>query len=97
MKFPKYLKYVLKCQNGTLGFPKCKNKIPKGKNCTLGELVVLKLILENSSIKLYELAQCVGKSERTIKNVIASLRDKGVIRRVDGKRYGKWEVLVEIN
>ena len=84
-----------------MGFPNCKNKIPKGKNCTfdctLEELVVLKLILENSSIKQYELAKCVGKSERTIKNVIASLRDKGVIRRVDGKRYGKWEVLVEIN
>ena len=38
-----------------------------------------------------------GKSLSTIKRLMASLRDRGIIRRVDGKRYGKWEVLVEIN
>lgn len=80
-------------------FQRATNVVPMGKNCTLDctldELAVLKLILENSSIKQYELAKCVGKSERTVKKVVASLREKGVIRRIDGKRYGKWEVLVE--
>ena len=27
---------------------------------------------------------------------MASLQERGIIRRIDGKRFGKWEVLVEI-
>ena len=57
---------------------------------------MLKLIMENPSIKQYELAKCVGKSERTVKNITTSLREREIIKRVDGKRFGKWEVLVEI-
>lgn len=74
---------VLKCQNGTL-------------NCTLEELAILKNIVANSSITQKELAQISGRSERTIKRRMIDLQEKGYIRRTNGKRNGRWEVLVEL-
>lgn len=65
-------------------------------NCPLDELAILKLIIENLNIKK-EIANRIGKSERTVKNKVASLKDKGYIRRVNGKRNGKWEVLIDFN
>ena len=70
-----------KCQIGTL-------------KCTLEELAVLDLIKTNPSVKQTELAEQTGKSVRSIKRIIDSLKEKQYIRRVDGKRYGKWEVSV---
>lgn len=63
-------------------------------NCTLEELAVLDLIKKNPSVKQTKLAEQTGKSVRSIKRIIDSLKEKQYIRRVDGKRYGKWEVLV---
>ena len=70
-----------KCQFGTL-------------NCTLEEVALLELIAKNPSAKQQELADASGKSLRTIKRIMKSLQDKNYIRRENGKRYGKWEVLV---
>ena len=58
------------------------------------ELAVLELIDKNPSIKQKELVAETGKSLSTIKRIMESLQKKEYIRRVDGKRYGKWEVLV---
>lgn len=75
------------------------DKISKCKNCTLEctleEVAILQHMLDNPYITQKELAHCMGKSERTIKNKIALLQNKKCIKRVNGKRYGKWEVLVE--
>ena len=40
-----------------------------------------------------------GKSLSTVKRIMESLQKKEYIRRVDGKRYGKWEILIfnEVN
>lgn len=62
--------------------------------CTLEELAVLELISNNPSIKQSELVQNTGKSLSTIKRITESLQKKEYIRRVNGKRYGKWEVLI---
>ena len=73
-------------------------KVPKSQfdtlECTLEELAVLKLIYKNPSIKQKELAAETGKSLSTVKRIMESLQKKDYIRRVDGKRYGKWEVLI---
>ena len=58
------------------------------------ELAVLKLIYKNSSIKQKELVAEKGKSLSTVKRIMESLQKKDYIRKVDGKRYGKWEVLI---
>ena len=71
--------------------PKCQIDTLK---CTLEELAVLDLIKKNPSVKQTELAEQTGKSVRSIKRIIDSLKEKQYLRRVDGKRYGKWEVLV---
>ena len=36
----------------------------------------------------------IGKSERTIKTRTVEMQDKGLICRENGKRNGKWKVLV---
>ena len=73
----------------------------KGKicplNCPLDELAIIKMIMENPAITQKELAKMIGKSERTVKNKVASLREKGYIRRLNGKRNGKWEVLINLS
>ena len=75
-----------------------KNETPKCQidtlKCTLEELAVLDLIKKNQSVKQTELAEQTGKSVRSIKRIIDSLKEKQYIRRVDGKRYGKREVLI---
>lgn len=72
--------------------------ISKGKictlNCPLDEVAILQLIMDNPSITQKEIACRIGKSERTVKNKVASLKEKGYIQRLNGKRNGKWEVLV---
>ena len=55
---------------------------------------MLDLIKTNPSVKQAKLAEQTGKSVRSIKRIIDALKEKQYIRRVDGKRYGKWEVLV---
>ena len=72
--------------------PKCQIDTLK---CTLEELAVLDLIKKNPSVKQTELAEQTGKSVRSIKRITDSLKEKQYLRRVDGKRYGKWEVLAQ--
>lgn len=73
-------------------------KVPKFQvdtlECTLEELAVLERIYKDPSIKQKELVAETGKSLSTVKRIMESLQKKKYIRRVDGKRYGKWEVLV---
>lgn len=62
--------------------------------CTLEELTILELISKNPSIKQKELVEQTGKSLSTVKRIMDALQEKEYVRRVNGKRYGKWEVLV---
>ena len=64
-------------------------------NCSLEELVVLERIAKKPTIKQQELMSVTGKSIATVKRIITSLQDKNYIRGENGKRYGKWEVLVD--
>ena len=51
-------------------------------DCSLEELAVLERVAQNPSIA-------------TVKRIITSLQDKNYIRRENGKRYSKWEVLAD--
>ena len=48
---------------------------------------------ENPNVKIGEIAQKLGCSFRTIKSVIKVYEDIGEIKRINGKRYGYWEVI----
>lgn len=73
------------------------SKVPKVQNdtfkCTLEEMAVIRLISANPVITQKELVNATGKSISTVKRIMSSLQEKGYIRRVNGKRYGKWEML----
>lgn len=73
-------------------------KAPKSQfdtlECTLEELAFLELIYKNPSIKQKDLVAETGKSLSTVKRIMESLQKKEYIRRVNGKRYGKWEILI---
>lgn len=73
-----------------------KSKMPKVQidtlECTLEEAAVLRAIMEDSSITQKELAEKTGKSLSTIKRIMASLQEKKYIQRLNGKRYGTWQV-----
>ena len=62
-------------------------------NCTLEEMAVMKVIEENPRITQKALSAVLGKSERTIKTRMGSLKQKGLIQRKNGKRNGDWEIL----
>ena len=81
----------------TDNYQSVNSKVPKSQfdtlKCTLEELAVLELIHKNPAIKQKELVAETGKSLSTVKRIMESLQRKEYIRRVDGKRYGRWEVL----
>ena len=64
-------------------------------NCLLEELAVLERVAQNPSIKQQELVSATGKSIATVRRIITSLQNKNYIRRENGKRYSKWEVLAD--
>ena len=68
----------------------------KSKNCTLEELAILNEMKKNPSVTQKELADFIGKSLRTIKTRTVELQEKGMIRRENGKRNGRWEILIDI-
>lgn len=73
-------------------------KVPKYQfdtlDCSLEELAVLELVAQNPTIKQQEVVTATGRSLSTVKRIMKSLQDKNYIRRENGKRYGKWEMLV---
>ena len=73
------------------------SKVPKSSknvtlDVTLDELSVLNLLREDGKMTQKQLAESINKSERTIKTITASLKEKGVITRINGKRFGYWKV-----
>ena len=72
-----------KCQIGTL-------------DCSFEEISILRWITSDPKITQISLSEKTEKSLRTIKRIMASLQEKGCIRRVNGKRNGAWEVLIDI-
>ena len=54
---------------------------------------VIKLMKENPKISVNQLADTIGVSVRTIKTVIATLTKENRIKRINGKRFGYWEIL----
>lgn len=73
-----------KCQFGTL-------------ECSFEDFSVLRLIADDPKITQVSLAEKTGKSLRTIKRIMASLKEKNYIRRSNGKRNGSWEILIEFD
>ena len=70
-----------------------ENLPPKCKNCTIDELATLRVIRQQPTATQKEIAALIGRSERTVKSITIRLADQGIIRRVNGKRNGHWEIM----
>lgn len=75
----------------TLEAPKCQNDL---QNVTLDEAAVLNLIRNEPLITQKKIALSISKSSRTVKRTIDSLKEKGIVSREGGKRFGYWKVNV---
>lgn len=60
------------------------------------ELAIIQELIKNPTNTQRELASAIGKSERTVKTRTVEMQEKGLIIRENGKRNGKWKVLIEI-
>lgn len=73
------------------------NEVSKGQNVTLNvtleEMAVLKCIESNPKVTQKAIAEVIGKSDRTVKRIIAVLSEKGILIRRNGRRNGWWEIL----
>lgn len=63
---------------------------------TLEDLAILRLLAEFPHITQKALSEKTGISMGTIKRRTVEMQEKGLLRRVNGKRNGTWEVLVEL-
>ena len=59
------------------------------------EVRLLVLLKTNPSIKTEELAEELGVSLRTVKSIVAILKKEGKLKRIGGKKYGRWKVKQE--
>ena len=59
------------------------------------ELTIINALKTNSALTQKQISELVGKSERTIKRCIVEMQEKGLIARENGKRNGKWKILIE--
>lgn len=66
----------------------------QGEAISSKESDVLTLIKANPSITSAELAKKLGISLRTIKSVLKTLVDKKTIKRINGRRYGHWKIII---
>ena len=83
-------------QSATEEFQSAKSALnlpSKCKNCTLEEMAILRIVQANPRVTQKEMASEIGKSERTLKTITVSLQEKGLLRRVGGKKNGRWEII----
>lgn len=72
-----------------MDIPKCKNCT---LDCTLEEIAVLNYLKEKPNATQKEIAQHIGKSERTVKSMTVNLSERGIIERKNGRRNGFCEI-----
>ena len=72
-----------------MDIPRCKNCT---LDCTLEEIAVLNYLKEKPNATQKEIAQHIGKSERTVKSMTVNLSERGIIERKNGRRNGFWEI-----
>ena len=54
------------------------------------------MINENPFINQDEISIRIGKSLRTVKLYMSSMKQKGIIARLNGKKNGKWIIKKEV-
>ena len=66
------------------------------KDYSLEEQAIINMINENPFINQDEISIRIGKSLRTVKLYMSSMKQKGIIARLNGKKAGKWIIKKEV-
>ena len=88
----KFLRNLLLGENNVLESKLLHISLVKNKNKISREEKVVDLMKADPKIKTGEIALELGVSLRTTKSIIASLGANGIIERINGKKYGYWNV-----
>lgn len=56
------------------------------------ENAIIEILRANPSITLDDVAERIGKSPRTVKTAIKSMRKRGILERVGSKKNGRWVI-----
>lgn len=75
-----------------LNFSITRVAISDALDVTLEEMQVLALLKADGKLTQKNLAEKIGKSDRTVKRITLALEEKGLIERIGGKRFGYWKV-----
>lgn len=59
-------------------------------------MAIINILMKEPVVTQKRIAELTGKSERTIKRRTVEMQEKGLICRENGKRNGKWKVLIEL-
>ncbi len=86
-------KYELKNRYTHIDYKQEKNKVTLNDKYTLEEQAIINIIKDNNSIRQEEIAKLINKSLRTVKSIMKEMQEKGIIKRSNGKKNGKWIVL----
>jgi ATP-dependent DNA helicase RecG len=87
--------YLPALRSALINQPETSNRQDVGKDVGLEVGLaekIIDLILEDSEIKMSEMAEKLEVTTRTIEREMKKLRESGHVIRVGGKRYGHWEV-----
>lgn len=57
------------------------------------DITIMEILRNNPRITLQEVADKIGKSLRTVKIAVKSLQERGLVKRVGGKKNGSWNVV----
>jgi DNA-binding MarR family transcriptional regulator len=75
-----------------LNFSITRVAISDALDVTLEEMQVLALLKADGKLTQKNLAEKIGKSDRTVKRITVALEEKGLIERIGSKRFGCWKV-----
>ena len=88
----RFLQNLLNHKNYELNNRELHISFDKGKTQVNKQSTIQEMMKNNPYIKIEDIAKELGFSVRTIKNAIKVYEERGQIKRVNGKRYGRWEV-----
>jgi fido (protein-threonine AMPylation protein) len=86
-------KYELKNRYTHIDYKNEDDKSNFSSNYTLEEQAIINIINDNETVNQEEIAKSIGKSVRTVKKIMGEMQKKGLIKRKNGKRNGKWMLL----
>lgn len=88
----RFLQNLLNHKNYELNNRELHISFDKGTTQVNKQSTIQEMMKNNPYIKIEDIAKELGFSVRTIKNAIKVYEERGQIKRVNGKRYGRWEV-----